>query len=258
MLDLNALVSAVIAHNWPLFVVLIVGALVAFGKQRIAWIDAKLPAAFAPYVAVAFTLVATVCADVVAGQSLSQAIADAIKALVGATLLQAHRGLGIPVSASVAGRLKTLVNVPPVVGSMLGVLALGALLLVAGCTPMAPVVVQTADNAAQIASCQNLSSAHNGIVVGDFSLGVADTAVAASAAGIASSNPVAAKELGIGASVGAGVVSAGLVLANYYANGYAAQNCAQVLGPLPVLPAAKRKQPDPPVEITIVKPAGQS
>ena len=157
--------------------------------------------------------------------------------------------LGLP-PGTLAGKAKAAA-----VGVTTALLVVLALYLT-GCTPTAAVVPVTPDNQALVASCQSLSQARNALTVGDFSFGIADTAVAGVAAGLATSNPNASKDLGIGATAGAGVVAGVLVLANYYSNAYAAQGCSQVLGPLPLLPAAKPKPADPPVQVTIVKTGG--
>ena len=174
-------------------------------------------------------------------------------------LLLATGGLGIASGSGLKAKQGPPSVPPGATAAFLG--ALTALVVVAalyltGCTPTAAVVPVTPDNQALVASCQSLSQARNALTVGDFSFGIADTAVAGVAAGLATSNPNASKDLGIGATAGAGVVAGVLVLANYYSNAYAAQGCSQVLGPLPLLPAAKPKPADPPVSVTIVKTGG--
>jgi hypothetical protein len=134
-------------------------------------------------------------------------------------------------------------------------LVLFCLACVMSCMPMVPTVPVTPDNQAQVTACTSLASTHNSLIIGDFSLGVADTAAAGIAAGVATSNANASKDIGIGATVGAGLVAAGFVLANAYSTQYAASHCADVMGPLPVLPA--KPSPDAGVgySVTVVVPA---
>lgn len=152
---------------------------------------------------------------------------------------------------TVAASMRIVTAAAKVATSTLFLVALGVLLV--GCTPSVATVPVTPANQDQITACKSLSSTRNALVVGDFSLGVLDGAAAGIAAGLASSNPTGAKDIGIGTTAGAGVVAGGVLLAAFYANAYAAQHCPDVLGPLPPLPA---KRPDPPVEITIVKSPG--
>ena len=132
---------------------------------------------------------------------------------------------------------------------------LGCLVLFGGCFPAAAVVPVTPVTQAQVSSCQALAADHNAIVVGDFSIGLAGTTAAGIAAGLSSSDPGAARGVAIGAAGAGAIAAGGLALASYYSSAYAAQNCAQVLGPLPVLPA-KPLPPEPGVTVVVSADAG--
>lgn len=155
--------------------------------------------------------------------------------------------LGLPPGTLAAARAKAAAAAVGVVSALLVVLAL----YLTGCTPMAPIVPQTPDNAAQISSCQSLSGAHNDFVVGGFVVGLSGSTLAGIAAGEAASNPSLGRDLGIAATATGAVAAGALVLGSYYANGYAAQRCPDVMGPLPILPA--KTKPADPVTVTIVK-----
>ena len=114
-----------------------------------------------------------------------------------------------------------------------GSLVLTCVALLAGCigaTPLAPV---TAANQDQVKSCQNTASIHNGLVIGDLSLGVAGTTLGA--VGAIETDVSAKNALAVTAAVVAGVAAVGAGGVALSASSFANGNCSQWVGPLPVL-----------------------
>lgn len=147
---------------------------------------------------------------------------------------------------------KILAAVRPLVGSARAMLRRGppagpcAMLLVAcwqaSCLPAVATVPVTPDNQSQVSACQSIAGAHNELVIGDFVVGGAAPVLAGIGTGLASSDPGAGKALGITATVLGAVAMTGAGLTALEASGYASNGCSQVLGPLPVMPAAKKHQ----------------
>jgi NAD/NADP transhydrogenase beta subunit len=88
-MDLNALVAALAGRQWLLVVALVVFALVGALKQGYlgAWLARKVPARLLPYLAMLLSFLGTVAAEIVAGKTLEQALADGLASLPWATLL---------------------------------------------------------------------------------------------------------------------------------------------------------------------------
>jgi hypothetical protein len=105
-----------------------------------------------------------------------------------------------------------------------------------GCIAAAPVVPQTPDNAAAIGTCQSDAKQHNGFVVADIALAGGASVLASAGAGLASSNPVASKDVAITAGVFGGLAVIDSVLVGYSASQFANSNCSALVGPLPILP----------------------
>jgi hypothetical protein len=111
-------------------------------------------------------------------------------------------------------------------------------LLLSGCISAVPVVPATPENQAQISQCQTIAADHNGLVIGDFVLSAGAAGLGAAAAGLTS--PQAKTDVGA-VTIGVGsVLVIGTALAGFTAADFSSSNCSQVVGPLPVLPAAKK------------------
>jgi len=106
-----------------------------------------------------------------------------------------------------------------------------------GCLSSAPIVPQTPDNAAQIASCESTATTHNAIQLGDFVL--TGGAAGLGAVGALVSDQQGKTDMAITATAlgGAAVIASGLVA--WTASNFANSQCPSVVGPLPVLPSKK-------------------
>jgi len=124
-------------------------------------------------------------------------------------------------------------------GWALGILVMALGLLQSGCLSSAPIVPVTPANTAQVSSCENTATLHDGFVIGDFALGGAAAALGGTAAAVPSSNASAQEGLAISAAVaGAGAVVL-TAFSEYTASNFANGNCPSVVGPLPAAaPAA--------------------
>jgi len=78
---MNALLTAIFAHNWTLTAAIVVGGVVALAKQGYlsAWLAKKLPPAALPYLSVALGVLGLGASEIVAGTPWQQAILDGIK-----------------------------------------------------------------------------------------------------------------------------------------------------------------------------------
>lgn len=115
--------------------------------------------------------------------------------------------------------------------------------LVSGCLPGVPVVVDTPANHAQILACESIASTHNDIVFGDYVLAGGVTGLASTAAAVSSSGNTKT-DLAIASAITGGVLLAGTALASYSAADFSSSNCASFVGSLP--PMAKQPPPPPP------------
>lgn len=120
---------------------------------------------------------------------------------------------------------------------------LALVLTVSSCLPSVATVPVTPTNQAQVTACQNISTAHNDIVVGDFVIGGSAPVLAGIGVGLAPSDPGAGKALGIAATVAGALAATGAGLAAMESSSYASNNCSQVVGVLPVLPAMSKLPP---------------
>jgi hypothetical protein len=136
-----------------------------------------------------------------------------------------------PNAASIAAQVAT-----KVVGSMLFFVVAVAC---AGCLSSAPVVPVTAANQAQISTCENTATLHDGAIIGDFVFGGIGTGLGSAAALVTDSNTKTGLGVG-GAIAGAGVV-VGTAIAGLTASNFANSQCSEVVGPLPTVatPAGK-------------------
>lgn len=110
-------------------------------------------------------------------------------------------------------------------------LIVGALLM--GCISSAPIVPVTPENQAQISSCQNTATVHNGIVFGDFIVGGSTAAVAGVAAALPSTDVDAKTALAITAAVLGGLDIAGTAVASMTTANFTNSRCSDVVGALP-------------------------
>jgi hypothetical protein len=131
MFNLTAFVSAVVSHHWPIAVALVIAGVVSLAKTKVSVIDAKLPAVMVPYVAVALSFLATACADIVAGQSVSVALIDAVHSAIGGFLIQLPPGMGVQRMSKQAGA-SSLPTITGIMGGLMAILSLGASIY--GCT----------------------------------------------------------------------------------------------------------------------------
>jgi len=95
MLNLTLLWSDIAAHLYVAAVCLVVAALVAFARTKIDAIDAKVPKALVPYVPIVLAFAGVFFGDLGSSKSLQQAISDAVKVLIGSSLLATPGTLGM-------------------------------------------------------------------------------------------------------------------------------------------------------------------
>lgn len=104
-------------------------------------------------------------------------------------------------------------------------------LLCSGCLSSAPVVPVTPANQAQVTTCENAATLHNGFVIGDFTFTAVGGGAGAAAALV--SDPQAKTDLGIvGAIAGAGALAATSIV-GLSASDFNSNQCTNVVGPLP-------------------------
>jgi hypothetical protein len=99
------------------------------------------------------------------------------------------------------------------------------------CIDSAPIVPETAANQSQIQTCQSTAELHNGVVIGDFALGGAGTALASAAAFATDTNTKNTLAY-VGIGTGAAVI-VGTAIAGYTSSNFANSNCSSVVGALP-------------------------
>lgn len=131
----------------------------------------------------------------------------------------------------------------------LGIKVAGAVLLLlvlaslSGCISSAPIVPETAANAAQISSCQGTAVAHNDLVIGDFVLSGLGGGSGVVAAALTDQGQKTA--FATGAAVAAVLLTTTVALTAYTAATFANGNCSSVVGPLPVTPFGVKKADAP-------------
>jgi hypothetical protein len=102
-----------------------------------------------------------------------------------------------------------------------------------GCLSSAPTVPVTPANQAQITTCENTATLHDGVVVGDFVLGAGTTGLATAAAAVADTNTKNDMTyIGIGT---AAALVAGTAIAELTAANFANSQCSSVVGSLPAV-----------------------
>lgn len=116
---------------------------------------------------------------------------------------------------------------------VLGLAGLGLM----GCISSAPIGPVTPDSANKVATCQNIASTHNAVVVGDFVLGGVTTGLTGAAA-VLSGDQVKTDLAAVGA-VTAALAIAGTAIAGLTAADFSNSQCATVVGPLPALSSGK-------------------
>jgi hypothetical protein len=147
MLDINALFTALLAHSWLLAIALVFAALASLARQRIAWIDSKVPPSVVPAVAIVLTFVTTASADIIAGQGWTLALADAAKAAFAGLFLALQPNLGIrkksPGSRDPLGRLPSA----PTMCMAIALTCVGysTVMTLGGCTPAEQAAVLSAE-----------------------------------------------------------------------------------------------------------------
>ncbi len=126
---------------------------------------------------------------------------------------------------------------------------LGALLL-SGCLSSAPLVPQTPANTAQITSCENTATWHNGLTVADFVL--TGSVAGVGAVGALVSDTSAKTDLAITAAGlgGAAIITSALI--GLTSSNFANSQCSSVVGPLPTGPLPATKAPDT-TTVTVTK-----
>lgn len=121
----------------------------------------------------------------------------------------------------------------------------------AGCFSSAPTVPVTPANQAQITSCENTATLHDGYVVAGFVVGGAGAGLGASVAAVG--DPSVKTGLGIGAAGAAAIGVTLAALGELTASNFANSNCSAVVGPLPAGPLPATKAPDE-TTVTVSKP----
>lgn len=109
-------------------------------------------------------------------------------------------------------------------------------LLLSGCISSAPIVPVTPANQAQVSTCENIASLHNGVVIGDFVVGGAAAGLAGVAAAVTDTNTKNALAIGSAITGALGVV--GTAIAGFTASNFSNSQCSNVVGPL----SAKRPE----------------
>lgn len=100
------------------------------------------------------------------------------------------------------------------------------------CISSAPVVPVTPANQAQISSCQSTAAAHNGFVVGDFTVGALGAASGILGAAVTDTGQKTA--FSTGAAVASGTAGVLTALAAFAAKNFANSHCTEVVGDLPL------------------------
>ena len=113
----------------------------------------------------------------------------------------------------------------------MAVLALCCLTHLSGCLSVAPVVPVTPANQAQVQTCQSTASLHNGVVIGDFTLGAAGTALGS--IGALASDSTTKTDLAITTAVLGGLSAVGVAVAGLTSVSFTNDHCTDVVGPLP-------------------------
>lgn len=109
---------------------------------------------------------------------------------------------------------------------------LSAFLALPGCFPGNALVPVTAANSAEIAQCQSVSGLHNGIVIGDYTVGGLGAATGAVAAALPAQDVTAKDALAIAGATGAALVAVGAGLASLTASEYVNDGCGSLVAPL--------------------------
>jgi hypothetical protein len=250
MLDPNSLIGAILAHNYPLLIAVVVGLLMAWLKAKIVAIDAKLPAALVPWLATAIMVGTTYSAAVIGGQPWASALSSAVTAALGSMLFHMNP-TSIPTPSVAAARAMRVATAAKIAGCLVFLLALGA------CLSSAPIVPQTPQNANQIATCQTIAKDYNGVVVGDMVLSLGETGAGIAGAAISGSNPNAKTGFAVGDAIGAAAIASGIALAAYMNQDFTNSNCSSVVGALPPPPPLASSSPVvdagwPDVSVTVV------
>jgi len=159
-------------------------------------------------------------------QLSAQIIAGVATALTVAKTLQ---GL-LQASTNPAANAKAVAKVAAAATSMLAMVVMAV--CVSGCLSSAPLVPITPDNTAQISSCENTATLHNGFLIGGFV--VTGAAGGLGAAGALASDPQTKTDLAIGGTIAAGAAVLATSLVAMSSSNYASNKCSAVIGPLPV------------------------
>jgi hypothetical protein len=127
---------------------------------------------------------------------------------------------------------------PQVFGKAAGV----AVLVIAGfsltgCLSSAPLVPVTSANQAQVTSCENTASMHNGVVVGGFVLSGGTAGLAGVAAAEPDSNGSAKTALGVAGAIVGGAAIIDAAVAELTNSNFQNGQCSSVVGALPTAPS---------------------
>jgi hypothetical protein len=203
---------------------------------------ATVPSAWLPYLG----LVGGFLANFVASLSSATTVNGTawFNATLAGFLSLTGSAVGVTIHQHVVGGGKQKAPLDPVtkaanaVSAVLLLLALGS--TQSACLSSAPIVPVTPANTAQVSSCENTATLHDGFVIGDVVVGGAGAGLGAAAAAVSDTN--AKTGLGVGAA-GAGAIAVALTaLAEVTASNFVNSQCATVVGPLPttilVKPAA--------------------
>lgn len=105
------------------------------------------------------------------------------------------------------------------------------LCFIIGCLSSAPIIPVTSQNQAQVTSCENTASLHDGVIIGDFVVGGTTAGLASVGAAVNDNNTKTT--LGIVSAVTAAVGVVGAGIAELTASNFQNSNCSSVVGPLP-------------------------
>jgi hypothetical protein len=111
-------------------------------------------------------------------------------------------------------------------------LALALCITFTGCLSAAPIVPVTPANQAQVQTCQSTASLHNGVVIGDFTIGAGATAIGSIGALV--SDSTTKTDLAITTAVLGGLSAVGIAVAGLTAQSFTNDQCGAVVGPLPM------------------------
>ena len=128
-------------------------------------------------------------------------------------------------------------------GAMKAIGVLGILFLFgsqAACITSSPTVTPTPANQAQIASCQATASLHNGIVIGDMTVGGGAATLGTIAAALPGNQVNGKTDLAIAAAATAGLTTIGAGIAALTSANFSNGHCSEVVAPLPMKPLSSR------------------